>query len=442
MMSDHLNILYKLRLKIYLILFSTFLIFTVWNLDFYIYSFFFNFFLIFLFFEGSNFLRRTIYYYNTKSFVLGLLLSSMIIRILFSIFILIYFSFSYDNLLGYNPQDELGYFNNAIKLSNGDFQFLTLDSDSGASLYYGILAFFSQGNIFLMKIFNSIISSLIPIQTYFISRYFLSVDQAKYSGILSVFFPCYLIHSGFLFKESVMLVLILLAIHCILRLKEKYSVKSIIFFGLSVSSLFLFRTIVALSLVITFSFFIYKNSGKYKIFLLIFNLIFLYFAISSSPFILEIISYVNTLLKGNIGGYLSFLLESDGMIMSPFTYFQFLILSIIGPLPTFISYSSDYIFLLSPSRFIKLLLSPFIYYGLYLIFKLNKSLRPILLFVFINLLSIWFVGFFLIDIFQFIFYPIFILAIVLSLQKIEKHLRFINFYFIACFSLIIYWNLF
>ena len=415
MMSDHINILYNLRLKIYIILFYTFLIFTVWNLNFYIFTFFFNFFLIFLFFEGSNFLRRTIFYYNTKSFVLGLLLSSMIVRILFSIFILIYFSFSYDNLLGYNPQDELGYFNNAIKLSNGDFQLLTLDSDSGASLYYGILAFFSQGNIFYMKIFNSIISSLIPIQTYYISRYFFSVDEAKYSGILSVFFPCYLIHAGFLFKESVMLVLILLAIHCILRLKEKNSVKSIIFFGLSVSALFLFRTIVALSLVITLSFVIYKNSGKYKSLLLIFNSLFLFFIIVNSPFILEIIYYINILIKGNMGSYLSFLLISDGIVMSPFTYIQFFILSIIGPLPKFISYSSDYIFLLAPNRFIKLLLSPFIYYGLYVIFKLNKSLSPILLFVFINLSAIWFVGFFLIDIFQFIFYPIFILAIVLSL---------------------------
>lgn len=441
MIRDNLDILYKLRIKIYLILFSSFFIFTIWNFDFYVYSFLFNFFLIFLFFEGSYFLKKIIYYYKTKNFVVGLFVSSLIIRIFFSSVILIYFYFSYDNFLGFNPQDELGYYNNAIKFMKGEYHLLVLDSDLGASLYYGILAAFSNGNIFLMKIFNSIISSLIPVQTFYISRYFLNISQAKFSGILSVFFPCYLIHTGFLFKESVMLVLILISIHCILILKEKFNLKSIILFGLCVVALFLFRTIVALSLVITFSLFIYKNSGKYKIFLLIFNLTFLYFAISSSPFILEIISYVNILLNGNIGGYLSFLLESDGMIMSPFTYFQFLILSVIGPLPTFISYSSDYIFLLSPSRFIKLFLSPFIYYGFYLIFKLKKSDRPILIFVLINFLAIWFVGFFLIDIFQFIFYPLFILAIVLSLQRIKKHLRLLNLYFIACFFLLIYWNL-
>ena len=160
MIRDNLDILYKLRIKIYLIFFSAFFIFTIWNFDFYVYSFLFNFFLIFLFFEGSYFLKKTIYYYKTKNFVVGLFISSLIIRVFFSSVIVIYFYFSYDNLLGFNPQDELGYYNNAIKFLKGDYHLLVLDSDLGASLYYGILATFSNGNIFLMKIFNSIISSL------------------------------------------------------------------------------------------------------------------------------------------------------------------------------------------------------------------------------------------------------------------------------------------
>ena len=321
MIINHIDYLYKLRIKIYLVLFFSFAILSVYKLELFIFSFLFNFFLIFLFFEGSIFLRRSIFYYNVKSFIIGLLFSSIIIRILFSTFIMLYFSYSYNDLLGFQPQDELGYYINAVQISKGNFENIIFNSDLGASLYYSIFAFFSNGNIFFMKIFNSIISALIPLQTFYISKYFLKTNDAKYSAILSVFFPCYLIHSGFLFKESIMLVLILFTIQCILRLKSKFSFKYIFLFLIGVSTLFLFRTIVALSLVITMSFYIYRNSGKFKYLIFVFNALFFYLTIIYSPFILEILSYIDLLFKGNIGGYLSYLLEIDGIIM------------VIGPIP-------------------------------------------------------------------------------------------------------------
>ena len=62
------------------------------------------------------------------------------------------------------------------------------------------------------------------------------------------------------------------------------------------------------------------------------------------------------------------------------------------------------------------------------------------MYVIVNFVGIWFAGFFLIDIFQFIFYPIFIVAFMRAMTEINvASMKYLVYLFFSLF-IIIYWN--
>ena len=398
-------------------------------------------FLIVVLFEGSTLLVKTTYS-DTYQFLSLLFVVGFLIRVCFALGITYFFEINYGNALGKNPEDELTYYRNSLDIARGVRSHIKLNSDAGASYYYALLAYITNGNIYLMKMINAIVASLIPVQTYFLATKIANDRIAKGSAIFSVFFPLYLIHVGFLFKESIMLVLLLVALNMLFNVRKRLWLLKLVILILSIASIFLFRTITAISLIVITALIIYLRTARLRPVVLLSLVVLSYILLFVSPFGHEILSYASLLNLKNIGGYLGFLLQSDGLKISPILYFQFLFLSIIGPLPSLIEYTSDYLILLAPYRYIKVMMSPFIFYGLLLLVKDCKDNLAVIGYVVLNFLGIWFTGFFLIDIFQFIFYPLFIIGFFRAIGELSMvSLKFI-LYYIFSGSLIIYWNVF
>ena len=392
-----------------------------------------------LLFEGTQIFLKT-QFLGTWQFVFSVYFIGLGIRLFFALGITYYFDISYNNLLGHDPQDELGYYRNSLEIAGGRWSHLKFDSDFGASFYYGVLAWIVDGNIYLMKSLNAVFASFIPVQTYFLAIKLSDHKVAKGAAFISVFFPLYLIHVGFLFKESIMLVILLLALNSLFKIKGKTWVFSSIILFITIVVTFFFRTITGISLLIGFYLWFYLRRRDLRLIMAVIGVIISYWLLSFSLFGLEILHYTSLMSVENLGGYLGFLLQSDGIILTPTVYLQFLVLSIIGPLPTLLDSPSDYISLLAPYRYLKVMMSPLIYYGLFLLVKDKRLNLIVLVYVIVNFVGIWFAGFFLIDIFQFIFYPIFIVAFMRAMTEINvASMKYLVYLFFSLF-IIIYWN--
>ena len=394
-----------------------------------------------LLFEGTQVLLK-IQFSDTLQFVLLIYITGLVIRVLFALGITRYFEFSYNDLLGRDPQDELSYYRNSLEIAKGRWSQVKLNSDAGASFYYGLLAWIAGGNIYLMKVLNAVVAAFIPIQTYFLAIKMSDQRVAKGAAYISVFFPLYLVHMGFLFKESVMLVLLLLALNSLYRIKENTWFLGLVILLTSISLTFFFRTLTAISLLIISGLWFYLRRPNLRLFIMLGGVLFSFVLLRFSAVGAEIMNYASLLKAENLGGYLGFLLQSDGIRLTPILYCQFLLLSIIGPLPSLIDSPSDYISLLVPYRYLKVMMSPLIYYGLFLFVKDKKSNLIVVVYVFLNFLGIWFAGFFLVDIFQFIFYPIFISAFMRALVEFNVLSKKYLIYVFSSFLLVIYWNAF
>ena len=198
----------------------------------------------------------------------------------------------------------------------------------------------------------------------------------------------------------------------------------------------------AISLLIISGLWFYLRRPNLRLFIMLSGVLFSFVLVRFSAVGAEIMNYASLLKAENLGGYLGFLLQSDGIRLTPILYCQFLLLSLIGPLPSLIDSPSDYISLLAPYRYLKVMMSPLIYYGLFLFVKDKKSNLIVVVYVFLNFLGIWFAGFFLVDIFQFIFYPIFISAFMRALVEFNVFSKKYLIYVFCSLFLVIYWNAF
>jgi len=208
------------------------------------------------FFYFSNLLTYRWASISNNAFRKELISTALVIRILYVIFIYVF----YDLMTGmpheFEAADALTYHNQAVgivdKLNIGEFNsfkamFGSSVSDSGFPIWLSVIYFFSSNSIFAARIVNAFIGAWMCVFIYKLARRNFGEGAARISAILAMLLPTFIYYSGLHNKETVMAFLLVAFAEradYFLRLRtfKTWNLLSVLVLG---SSLFFFRTVLA-----------------------------------------------------------------------------------------------------------------------------------------------------------------------------------------------------
>ena len=215
---------------------------------------------VFCFFYFSSILSNRWSLITQKAFQKKLIATSLAIRTLYVVFIYFFYISKTGNPFEFSAGDSIGYHGTANELLDWFYlgwlnsyfqQVIELKgvSDIGWELTLTFLYILFFRSIFMVRLFNAIISSLMVITIYKISRRNFGEHSARITAIMAMLLPAFIFYSGLHLKETFMIFLLMSFIERADHLihSRNFSLWNILVIVLLGISLFFFRTVLAVA---------------------------------------------------------------------------------------------------------------------------------------------------------------------------------------------------
>ncbi|NLB26808.1 MAG: hypothetical protein GX820_08980, partial [Bacteroidales bacterium] len=398
---------------------------------------------------------------SDRSFERKIFTTSLIIRIVYIVFIWIF----YTNITGepfeIDAADSKGYHGEALwildlfgrnEISRYFNSYLTGYSDSGWPLFLSFIYFFTFKSIFAVRLVNAFLGSWTVILIYKLTLRNFGKPVARIAAIIAMLFPAFIYYCGLHLKETLM-TLILVAfterVDYLIRKRsiDLFNLLLIIFLGIA---LFFFRTVLAaaawFSLFSALLLSSTKLAGKARRFI---NIIWFIIAASfvfSATILAEIEKYYYQ-RGSNIEDQMhNFTWREGGNILAQYGKQSiFLPLVTLGPFPSMVNTNQPNANMVNGSLFTRNILAFFVLLALWVLYKrkllTNHILIIVMLFSYLFILSAS--GFALSERFHMPALPFMVILAAYGIKNISKqHFSYYIPYLIIIGIITIGWNWF
>lgn len=329
-------------------------------------------------------------YLPEKRFIIIVFKYSFIIRILYVLFIYMFYLYFNSSPFSFHAADSLFYNEQATILSdflvNGDYSSFVKRlplygfSDLGYIFYLSIIYTISFKSILFVRILKALLSSYSCVLFYKILKNHVDIQISRFAAVLFMFFPYIIYYCGIHLKETEMLFVVIAFIYSVESyFKGHNSILHLFLIFCELLVLFSLRTVLGLSAMGAFiaSFLVQKNikiNFQFRLLILISFLVLFYLAMKS-----KIESEVSSLWSHHSNNQLdSYQWRSKRIggnkYMKYFTFGVFLFpFILLIPLPTIVEIpNQEPIIQVHASYYIQGILSFFSIYALLLIIKAKK----------------------------------------------------------------------
>jgi hypothetical protein len=212
------------------------------------------------FFVFANLLSKNWAKHTTQLYEKKLFITALFIRIVWVIFSYWYFIYATGQPFEYGAADAVGYHGEAqwlaSILADGKFEvyqkYIGLNfADMGYPTYLGTLAYFTGDNILIPRVLKAIWGTLTCLLIYRIAKNNFGEPVGRMAGIFAMLMPNLVYYTGLHVKETEMVTIVVSFAYFgdkILR-APKIQFLDFIWLGLLGGALFLFRTVLAVSLI-------------------------------------------------------------------------------------------------------------------------------------------------------------------------------------------------
>lgn len=218
--------------------------------------------------------RRKIIELPTNKFERIIFIQSLCFRIVFMLVLTYIFYLITGGLLNVEAIDAKAYHELAIKMADGlrnkyyynkSLLFKNFD-DNGYFHFISIVYLFTNNSIIFFRLVQCLLGSLSVLLIYRITcRIFKNEVAARYSALIAVPFPLFLVYSAVLLKVTVLVFSILLIIYSLYNISENgFKIKWLLFTVIGLVACATMRFLYVLMLLSSFSFFILLNVKKMK----------------------------------------------------------------------------------------------------------------------------------------------------------------------------------
>jgi len=214
---------------------------------------------VFSFFYFSSFLTIRWKDIPNNSFIKKIFISSIIIRIIYVTFIYFFYIAKTGSPFEFFAGDSVGYHGEANWLMDSFYykggikyyftQYLEGVSDSGWPFIIALIYLFSFKSIFMVRLLNAFVSSLMVVLIYKTARRNFGEKAARITSVMAMLLPAFIYYSGLHLKETFMIFLLMAFIDRgdYLLHSRNFTIGIILQVVILGTSLFFFRTVLAVA---------------------------------------------------------------------------------------------------------------------------------------------------------------------------------------------------
>ncbi|MBC7899629.1 MAG: glycosyltransferase family 39 protein [Saprospiraceae bacterium] len=185
---------------------------------------------------------------DDKDFVTSIFLIALVVRLIFGLFVHIYDlreffggdALTYD----YNGSNLAAYWWGTIGINDPVMDKVMRMSSSGWGMYYLVAAIYSifGKNILAAQSFCAVVGAATAPMVYYCSvKIFQNKSVGKFAAISIALFPSFIIWSGQLMKDGLIIFLLVLAMTMVLQLQEKFNYAALVLLMLSLGGIISLR---------------------------------------------------------------------------------------------------------------------------------------------------------------------------------------------------------
>lgn len=414
-----------------------------------------------LFFFYSNWFSKRWVTLPPKVFAVRLFWTSTLIRIVWVVCSYVYFTIATGRPFEFDTGDAMGYHGEGVWLSglisHGMFDVYlayigTNYSDMGYPLYLGVIYYVLGDGILLIRIFKAFLGAGTCFFVYKLARNNFGESTGRIAGVLAMLLPNLIYYCGLHVKEVEMVFLSTACIYVgdIVLRSQRMIFKNIVLLMALGASLFLFRTVLAVTVVVSFAFAILiiskKISGTNKKIALILLMGLVGFVISSGSLSESIGEYIEASDQNLTSQMDNFSTREGGNALAKYgSKGIFLPLMLVAPLPTLLDTGQTNAMMISGAIFTRNVYSFFVFIALIFLMR-NRLWRQhtlILLVLFLYLFILASSGFALSERFHMPIVPLLIVLTALGISKMNiANRKYFIPYLMLVAIIIIGWNWF
>jgi hypothetical protein len=225
------------------------------------------------YFSGVRFLFKSWLLLPASLFIRRLLIWALVSRLMAALILYYFYQWQTGQPFEYNAVDSKFYHQTGVMVAshfnNGDFRFgnYLLDlgfSDQGYNVYLGFVYSLFGKSILAVRMLNAIFSAFTVLLIYKLAKQTLRSEYiARLSAVMALLLPNFLLYLGTHLKETLMLFVVMSALNISVALFSNSSrrLQNSILLLILLLVLFMFRTVLAATVVAAFCFYGFSRSG-------------------------------------------------------------------------------------------------------------------------------------------------------------------------------------
>lgn len=347
-------------------------------------------FVVFTFFYYSMKLTRSWAQYSDEHFRRKLFKTALIIRVVAVLFLYFFFWIMTGQPFEFKAADSLFYNDIGIHISdiilNGEFNlfselwFLSI-SNRGFPIYLGIIYALFFKSILVTRLFNALLGAWSCVLIYDFSKRNFNEPASRIAGIMVMLVPNMIYYCGLHLKETLMVFFIIASINLadkLLRAKH-ITFKDIVLLQVTVSTIFLFRTVLAVCIIVSLftSLLIISEriSGWNRRIFIVFWVIIAANVLYSAALQEEINMYIARRISSQQAQMQHFSLREGGNKLAKFGKRSiFIPVMLFAPFPTLVNTQQENIMMLSGTYYTRNVYAFFVIIALIMIYR-RRMLR-------------------------------------------------------------------